>query len=441
VTVQAGDDCNIATGGPFDHFCASMSTTGDDEVDRENTFDVVIVGAGPAGLVAGHACAEVGLKTAIVGPLADPRDGRTAALLDGSVNLLKRLNVWETLAATSEPLTAIRLVDAMGTLLSAPEVIFRASEIGLPAFGYNVPNAALTAALEGSTRPGLTRLIDNKATVSDLAGERAILTTSTGQTLWTRLIVAGDGRESPTRTAAGIAVTSWSYTQSAIVTTFTHSRPHRCISTEFHRRPGPLTLVPGPGLTSSLVWVETHDEAKRLAALDDPAFGCELAAQISGLLGKLTGFAPRRAYPLSGRTASSLGKHRVALVGEAAHVMPPIGAQGLNLGFRDAASIAEIAAEAMSAGEDIGGDGPLARYDRARRTDVAFRVFTVDLLNRSLLSAMPGASLARGLGLLALATNSALRARVMREGVAPSTSSPTLMRPISPTGEIIPPRS
>src|SRR6185312_1206048 len=111
------------------------------------------------------------------------------------------------------------------------------------------------------------------------------------------------------------------------------------------------------------------------------------------------------------------------------------------LGFRDAACIAEIAGEALSAGEDIGGDALLARYDRSRRTDVAFRIFTIDLLNRSLLSSMPGSNLARGLGLLALATNSALRARVMREGVAPSTASPTLMRPMPSVGEIAPARS
>jgi len=412
-----------------------------DRKNTDNTFDVVIVGAGPAGLIAGHACAEVGLRTGVVGPLADPRDGRTAALLDGSVNLLKRLDVWKAVEAASEPLRAIRLVDAMNTLLRAPEIVFKASEIGLPAFGYNVPNAALTAALEASTRPNFTRLIDSKATVTDLAGESALLTTSTGRIIEARLVVAADGRESPTRNAAGIPATSWSYTQSAVVTTFTHTRPHGGISTELHRRPGPLTLVPGPGTTSSLVWVETHEEAKRLAALDDVGFGHELASHIGALLGTLTNFAPRRTYPLSGRTASSLGKHRVALVGEAAHVMPPIGAQGLNLGFRDAACIAEIAGEAQSAGEDIGGDALLARYDRFRRSDVAFRVFAVDMLNRSLLSTIPGAKLARGLGLLALATNRTLRARIMREGIAPSAASPALMRPMTAIGEIAPHRS
>jgi 2-octaprenyl-6-methoxyphenol hydroxylase len=199
---------------------------------------------------------------------------------------------------------------------------------------------------------------------------------------------------------------------------------------------GPLTVVPGPGNTSSLVWVEAPEEAKRLVALDDKSFNHELAAHIGTLLGTLSDFTPRRAYPLSGRTASTLGRSRVALVGEAAHVIPPIGAQGLNLGFRDAATVAEVAGEALRAGEDIGGESVLSNYDHLRRNDVAFRVFAVDLLNRSLLSSIPGVHLARGFGLFALAASRQLRARVMREGVMPSMGRPSLMLPLHGSGEI-----
>lgn len=405
-------------------------------MDHETTFDIAVVGAGPAGLAAGLACAWAGLRTTVIGPQADARDGRTAALLDGSVNLLKRLGAWERIESASAPLTAIRLVDATGALVRAPEVMFEASEIGLPAFGYNVPNAILTSALEATSHPLMVRLIDPKAMVSDLAGTHAILSTSAGLKIKARLLVAADGRESPTRTAAGIQTSGWSYTQAAVVTTFTHSRPHRGISTELHRPVGPLTVVPGPGNTSSLVWVEAPEEAKRLIALDDKSFNHELAPHIGTLLGTLSDFTPRRAYPLSGRTASTLGRSRVALVGEAAHVIPPIGAQGLNLGFRDAATIAEVAGEALRAGEDIGGEAVLSNYDRLRRSDVAFRVFAVDLLNRSLLSSIPGVHLARGFGLFALAASRQLRARVMREGVMPSIGRPSLMLPLRGSGEI-----
>lgn len=402
----------------------------------QTPFDVAVVGAGPAGLAAGLACAESGLRTIVVGPLADARDGRTAALLDGSINFLKRLGVWEKVASISAPLKGIRLIDATGALVRAPEVVFDASEIGLSAFGYNIPNAALTSALEATLHPRLTRLIDPKATVSDLAGAHAVLSTSTGATIKARLLVAADGRESPTRNAAGIRTSSWAYPQAAVVTTFAHSRPHGGVSTELHRPMGPLTVVPGPGNTSNLVWVEAPEEAQRLVGLDDESFSRELTAHVGALLGALSDIRPRRAFPLSGRTAAVLGGSRVALVGEAAHVIPPIGAQGLNLGFRDAATIAEIAADALRAGEDTGGEDVFSKYDRARRRDMTSRVFAVDLLNRMLLSSIPGVHLARGFGLFALATSRRLRVRVMREGIMPSLDAPTFMRPLHRSGEI-----
>jgi 2-octaprenyl-6-methoxyphenol hydroxylase len=197
-----------------------------------------------------------------------------------------------------------------------------------------------------------------------------------------------------------------------------------------HQQSGPLTVVPGPGNTSSLVWVETPEEATRIVALPDDAFAKELETHLHGLLGKLSSFSPRRAYPLSGQTATVMGKDRIALVGEAAHTMPPIGAQGLNLSFRDAATLAEVAAEAKRAGEDVGSDEVLARYARLRDSDVRSRVYAVDILNRALLSSIPGIRLARGFGLFALATSRQLRMRVMREGVMPTLARPALTLPL-----------
>jgi 2-octaprenyl-6-methoxyphenol hydroxylase len=405
-------------------------------LNEQNEFEVVVVGAGPSGLLAGLCCAAANLQTAIIGPRADSRDGRTAALLNGSVNLLKRLGIWEIIEAASEPLSAIRLVDATESLLRAPEVLFEASEIGLEAFGYNVPNAALTSALDAAARTRLTRFVSEGVTDFDLSGERAARVSTREGSVTAPLIVAADGRGSPTRTAAGIAVSSWSYPQSAVVTTFAHSRPHHGISTELHRHAGPLTVVPGPGNTSSLVWVETPAEAARLLALDDSHFANALEMHLDGLLGTLSAFAPRRSFPLTGQTAAVMAKNRVALVGEAAHMMPPIGAQGLNLSFRDAATLAEVAGDAKRDAQDVGGAPVLARYGRLRKADVASRVFAVDLLNRALLSSIPGMHLARGMGLFALAANRNLRARVMREGVMPAMANPALMLPLPQAGEI-----
>jgi 2-octaprenyl-6-methoxyphenol hydroxylase len=247
--------------------------------------------------------------------------------------------------------------------------------------------------------------------------------------------VAADGRSSTTREAAGIEVSSWSYPQSAIVSTFTHQRDHRNISTELHRPDGPLTVVPGLRRTSNLVWVDNHEEIARLLGLDDASFGRELSTGLRGLLGTLTTFTTRQSFRIAGQRARSLAKNRVALVGEAAHVIPPIGAQGLNLSFRDAATIAEIASHANRNGGDVGSESALAQYDKARRADVGTRVFAIDLLNRSLLSNVPGVSLARGFGLFALASSPFLRARIMREGIMPAASNPALMSLGRPAGK------
>ncbi|HET6388167.1 FAD-dependent monooxygenase [Hyphomicrobium sp.] len=397
----------------------------------QDIFDIAVVGAGPAGLITGLACATSGLRTAVIGPLSGSGDGRTSALFGGSIDLLKSVGVWPELAYKSAPISAIRIVDATGGWLAAPEVLFRASEIGLTAFGYNVPNGALTSVLEAASLNCLSRVACAGVTrfdaYVDAHGDHIVLSDSEDLHVAARLVVAADGRNSKARQFAGIDVSSWSYPQTAIVTTFQHSRPHHGVSTELHRRAGPLTVVPGKEGVSHLVWVDTPEEAARLVALDDKSFAEALNAELKSHLGSLSDFSPRQSFPLTGQTARSVAKNRVVLVGEAAHVIPPIGAQGLNLSFRDAATVAEIAAEAKRAGSDIGGDATLARYDAARRTDISTRVFAVDLLNRSLFSNLPGVGLARGLGLFALAASPALRTRIMREGFTPSAATPALM--------------
>ena len=394
-------------------------------------YDVAVVGAGPAGLMAGLAMAEAGFKTAVLGPPADPHDGRSAALFQGSIELLKRLGAWPAIAPSVEPLDGIRLVDATGALFRAPEVTFNAREIGQPAFGYNVPNAALTAALEALTATRLERIVTPAVTAITIGQDTVALSNHDGSQCSATLIAAADGRNSPCRTAAGIEPKRWSYDQAAVVCTFAHSRNHKRISTEFHRRSGPLTVVPGPGgLTSNLVWVDTLSEAGRLVALDDGAFTRELERHLSGLLGSIRLTTARRMFPLSGQTADPMGHNRVALIGEAGHVIPPIGAQGLNLSMRDAATLADVAMAARAKGEDIGGAAALTRYSNARRRDVTSRIWTVDLLNRSLLSPFAPVHMLRGLGLFALLTVPPLRQRIMREGIAPAANTPSLMQPL-----------
>jgi len=239
--------------------------------------------------------------------------------------------------------------------------------------------------------------------------------------------VGADGRKSLCRQAAGIATDRRDYPQSALTLNLAHARPHNGISTEFHTESGPFTLVPLPGLRSSLVCVTEPDEAERLAALDAAALSAEIERRAHSILGKVQAEDGRGLFPLSVETARAFGAQRIALAGEAAHVIPPIGAQGLNLGLRDVATISELVVEARRDGRDVGGDDLLARYDRLRRADVSRRTVAVDMLNRSLLSDFLPVQASRGFGLYLIDRIAPLRRALMREGVEPA-AQPQLMR-------------
>lgn len=409
----------------------SFSSTNDIGVD----FDAVVVGGGPAGLAAALALASTGVRTAIAAPphrpAGDRPDMRTAALFPGSIAMLQNIGAWAGVAEASSPLAAIRLVDDRDALFRAPEVTFTAAEIGRDDFGYNVPNSALVEALVARCRArdsGVT-MIDTAGVVGSEIGADAVqLTLAEGRRISASMVAAADGRRSQLREAAGITTRRWSYEQSAVTAIFRHSRPHGGISTELHRPAGPCTVVPLPGLVSSLVWVERPDVAERLAGLDDAAFRQALEQRFRGLLGTIGDISQRVVFPLVGLSAETFARNRVALVGEAAHVVPPIGAQGLNLGLRDAAALADCVREALADGRDIGGAQALAAYDTARRADVASRVWSIDLLNKSLLSPLLPVHLMRGAGLFALKSFGPLRRLVIREGLQPSFAEPRLMQ-------------
>jgi 2-octaprenyl-6-methoxyphenol hydroxylase len=393
------------------------------------SFDVGVVGTGPAGLAAALALAAQGLRVVAVGAAPARRDTRTAALFAGSITLLENLGVGDVCRQTGEPILGIRIIDDMGNLLRAPEVTFTAAEAGLERFGYNVPNADLVDALRrrAAELPNLT-LIDAGVEQVLIRDSDAELQLADGRKLTSKLVVGADGRQSLCRQAAQISIKTWGYEQSAVTCTFAHQRPHDGISTEFHRPAGPFTVVPSPTRMSSLVWVERPPIAQELAGLDVAQFRTALEERLQGLLGAVGEIGPRGVFPLSGMSAEVAGRNRVALVGEAVHVIPPIGAQGLNLGLRDAACIADCVADALNAGGDIAAPPVLEAYGRMRRTDIASRIWGIDLLNRSLLaSAMPVQAL-RGLGLHILKNVGPVRRLAIREGLAPSFIAPRLMQ-------------
>jgi len=389
--------------------------------------ECVVVGAGPAGLAAAAAIAAIGADVQLIAPAEQRADRRTAALVPASIEFLKNIKAWHSLGQVSAPLAGIRLVDDMGGVLRAPEVLFSANEIGGDALGHNVPNDALAAALRGAISTRVPIIEDAAEALEMDAGAITILLAS-GRRIRARLVVAADGRHSRCRQAAKIGARRWTYEQAAIVASCAHGRPHQGISTEFHRPSGPLTTVPLPGLASSLVWVERPPIAGRLAALGEAAFRAALEARLQGLLGAVGAIGPRQLFPLSGLLAERMGQSRIALVGEAAHVLPPIGAQGLNLGLADVAVLADVLADVRRRGGDIGGAGALEAYHRARSSHVAARSMTADALNRSLTSNLLPLDLARGLSLHMLAAFPTLRRSLMRRGLEPASERPRLMQ-------------
>jgi 2-octaprenyl-6-methoxyphenol hydroxylase len=389
--------------------------------DASGTYDVAVIGGGPAGLAAAIALAQTGAKTALIARRVPYADNRTTALLGGSVDLLQRLDVWPRCKDRAAALQTMRLVDDTGRLIRAPEVRFACDEIGLDAFGYNIDNRSLMIALEERAveLSGLVRFDDEAETIQPEAAE-VFIHTRQGHSPSARLVAGADGRQSLCREAAGIEVSRRGLNQSALTFNVSHSRPHRNVSTEFHTPQGPCVFVPLPGDRCSVVWVMSPREAERLSALTDDELSLAAETQSHSILGRLRVEPGRHLFPLTIERPRQFAQHRVALVGEAAHVLPPIGAQGLNMGLRDATDLADIVGQAILSGEDQGSPQVLKRYDSARGADVASRTFVIDMANRSLLSDLLPLQSLRAAGLHLIGSIGPLRRLAMREGLAPS---------------------
>jgi 2-octaprenyl-6-methoxyphenol hydroxylase len=391
--------------------------------------EVAVVGGGPAGLTAAVALAAAGVETTLISAPERWPDNRTTALLMGSVSALEALQVWQACRPYAAPLEAIRMIDATRRLVRAPPIMFEAAEIGVEAFGHNIENRHLMDALDARAAAlAHLRRFDAPAVAIEPGEHEVLVVLLGGPRVRARLVIGADGRRSLCRHAAGIRTDGFGYEQTALTVNLQHTRPHDGVSTEFHTETGPLTLVPLPGNRSSLVYVVSPGMAKRLKRFEAPTLAAMIEQRSHSLLGQLSVEGACGVFGLGWERARRLAGRRIALVGEAAHVIPPIGAQGLNIGLRDAATIAELVVAVRRRGGDIGALALTDQYDASRRADVTSRSFAVDLLNRSLLSDFLPVQGARGLALYLLDRIGPLRRAVMREGMAPALSQPRLMR-------------
>ncbi|WP_375281371.1 UbiH/UbiF family hydroxylase [Pseudooctadecabacter sp.] len=390
--------------------------------------DIFISGGGVAGLTAAAAFGAAGFTVTIADPAppitdaaSEGADLRTTAFLQPARDFLDAAGVWDRLAPHATPLQVMRIVDAGGEDLT-PRVTrdFDAADIGDLPFGWNLPNWLL--------RRELTARLDDLPNVTFLSGTgfkamltrtaHARVTLTDGTKLTAKLVIGADGRSSPVREAAQITSKTKRYGQKAVTFAVTHDAPHNNISTEVHRTGGPFTLVPLPDHDgkpcSAVVWMEDGAEALRLAALPDEDFNAAATARSAGVNGPLTLVSRRMVWPIISQMADRITAERVALVAEAAHVMPPIGAQGLNMSLADLAALLDVAKDNRDALGDV---VMLDAYARKRHGDIKLRVTGIDLLNRASQAENPLLRNLRAKGVEALHGLTPLRKELMRLGL------------------------
>ncbi len=392
--------------------------------------EVLVAGGGIAGLTAAAAFAARGFDVVCVDaapPVADGAeegsDLRSTAFLRPSIAVLEAAGVWERLAPHAAPLRVMRLADAGGRDAAIRETAnFEATELGAEVFGQNLPNwllrRELSAAVKGAHSARLIAPARLERITARSGGVLAAL--STGAQVRARLAVGADGRDSAVRAAAGIGVRRWGYGQKALAFTVGHDRPHEGVSTEIHRTGGAFVLVPlndREGPASAVVWMETAARAEALAAMEAGEFEAALNERACGVLGPLRLTSPRRLWPIVSQIADRLDGPRTALIAEAAHVIPPIGAQGLNMSLRDVDALTGLCAAERDAGGDIGAAGLLRRYHRARHPDILMRVAGVDALNRAAMTDIQPLRDLRRAGMRALHDVAPLRRAAMRLGL------------------------
>lgn len=401
--------------------------------------DAIIMGAGPAGLALGLAMAQRGMAVAIVDPaeadavLAPGFDGRASALAATSWQMLVNLGLEETLAPHACPIERVSVCEALKPGL----IDFEADAGGEDGpLGVMMPNRDLRAGLFAAAKAqdGLELHLGAKAVEPQIADHAVYAALADGTLLSAPLLVGADGRQSPVRQRAGIAMTQWRYDQTGIVTAIRHADPHENTAFEIFYQTGPLAILPLPDgpdgeHRSSIVWTVPQEQAAGYLALGHRGFAAAIEERMGGFLGPVETLLPRQSWPLGYHAAASLTAPRIALIGDAGHGIHPIAGQGLNLGLRDAAASAEVTAEAVRIGMDPGDIAMLERYEAWRGLDNLGMGVATDWINR--LFRIPGrpASAIRRAGMSVVARTGLLKQAFVAEARGSSGELPDLLKP------------
>jgi 2-octaprenyl-6-methoxyphenol hydroxylase len=405
-------------------------------VDRS---DVVIAGAGIAGLALACALADaLGADAGIVlverHHPRDPPDVRALALSTASMRLIEALGAREAIASEAQPVTVIDITDSRLDDALRPILVSYDNTIdGAPAT-YIVEHDKLLAALRCAVRrrPQVTMLC-GQGVDGFLADEHAVTTRlAGGGLLRSSLLVAADGRQSPLRDAAGIKIVRWSYAQLGIVATVHHAKPHGGRAVQHFLPSGPFAILPLTASRSCVTWTEERGKARAILGLDAPGFLAQIEKRFDYRLGAVSLAGGRGAWPLDMHLARALVGPRLALIGDAAHAVHPIAGQGLNLGLRDVAALAEVVADAAHLGLDFGMATVLERYERWRRLDAALSAAAYDALNRLFSNDSTVLRTARGLGLGLVERMPALKRLFVAEAAGLTGDVPKLLRGVRP---------